>query len=375
MPENEAPINIKPIAPPIERMKPMGKVHSVVQKDSLANFTEVAGATKGMQDLAGFLRDTVTKNPGTDPLKVRADHNPHLETFVISDKLGIRVVNLADLQAQLETAGLEIQILGVQSIGNPHQKVEAMVQGINSDDPKSGFERPTLAEGPNVVLAPYAFDQNGHLHVFRTLQYRTGEVVVDTPRGFADHNTLVEGKPLDDLDNAEGNVRSNLERIVGEETGDVLDIKKIVYLGSPRANTTFVTSTNGFFGVEVDYDKFMRNSKIISVQELERRREQFDHEGIMGSVIDMDMTEYANFKRDSSISRDLDADGVTDIVVIDFLAKRIEDLERRAKTDRDRLHDEVGVLRELKNENPEAYEAYKNVRATFLSSKITSKLQ
>lgn len=373
MAENGVSVEIKPATPPIERMKPKGRVHPGVQKVSLSNFTEVAGATKGMQDLAGFIREAVSKNPGIDPTEVRSNHNPHLESFIVANKGQIEVVSLSDLQAQLVLAGVETQILGVQSIGNPHQKVEAMVQGINPDDPKSGFERPTLAEGPNVVLAPYAFDNSGHLHVFRTLQHRTGEVVVDTPRGFADHETLVKGKPLDDLDNAEGNVRANLKRVLGEETGEaLLDIKKIKYLGSPRANTTFVTSTNEYFGVEVDYDTFIRHSKVISKQELERRQEQYDHEGLVGSIIDMDATEYANYKRDSSIPRDLDADGVTDIVVIDFLANKLENLDRRAKTDRGRLHDDVAVLRALRDENPEAYDAYRRVRATYLSSRITS---
>ena len=205
MPENGTPTEIKS-KPPVERMKPKGKVHPGVQKDALADFTEVAADTKGMQDLATFLQKALLDNPGTDPTKIREAHNPHLETFVVAEGGRIKVRSLADLQAQLAATGLETQILGVQSIGNPHQKVEATVQGINPDDPKSGFERPTLAEGPNVVLAPYAHDRNGHLHVFRTLQYRTGEVVVDTPRGFADHKTLIEGKPLDDLDNAEENV-------------------------------------------------------------------------------------------------------------------------------------------------------------------------
>ena len=27
-----------------------------------------------------------------------------------------------------------------------------------------------------------------------------------------------------------------------------------------------------------------------------RQREQFDHEGLVGSILDMDMTEYANYK-------------------------------------------------------------------------------
>lgn len=355
--------NIDTELPSIDRMVPRKPTHPMTRKETLEDFSEMVGETQKMDDLATFLKKVAKENPDIDSSELRSAHNPHHEDYIIEEGGAIKVAGLDELQQKLSSLGVDLKILGVESIGNPNQQITARVQGINPNKPGSGFERPTVAEGPHMILAPYAIDNNEHIHLFRTLQFRTGEAVVDTPRGFADAETLKTGEKMYEVDAAGENVRSNLTRIVGEEAGKkLLKIKKIIYLGSPRVNTSFVTSKSALFGVEVDYDNFVQHEKVISEEEFARRREQLEHEGIVGTIIDMDLTQYIDYKRDSTLSRDLAADSGTDIVVIDYLAKNLDRLASRTEMDRGRLHDEVAVLKELKTSNPEAYEAFKMVR-------------
>jgi len=219
----------------------------------------------------------------------------------------------------------------------------------------SGFERPTVAEGPHMILAPFAIDSEGQLHVFRTIQMRTEEAVIDTPRGFADSKSLENGEQMYDVENAGDKVTANMKRIVGEESGDALKIKRVVFLGSPRVNSSFVTSKSAIFGVEVDYDAFIKAQKVVSPEELQRRKEQFEHEGLVGDVLDITLPQYADYKRDSDLAKDMAADFGTDTVVIDFLERNLTDLARKESRQRQILAAEGQANRDFKQEDPEGY--------------------
>lgn len=255
----------------------------------------------------------------------------------------------------LKSAGLDIEVLGVQSIGNANQKVTAVVQGVDRSKPQLGFERPTVAEGPHMILAPFAIDKIGQLHLFRTIQLRTGEAVIDTPRGFADSKSLESGEQMYDVENSGEKVTANMKRIVGEESGDALQIKRIIYLGAPRVNGAFVTSKSAIFGVEVDYDAFVKARKVVSPEELQRRKEQFEHEGLVGDVLDITLPQYTSYKRDSQLSKDMAADFGTDTVVIDFLERGLTDLAQKEKRQSKILNAEVQANREFKQEDPQGY--------------------
>jgi hypothetical protein len=264
----------------IETMLPQGSPHELARQAVLDGVSAEMGPRQGMVGLAEYLRNPTNKPRGTEG--GAADLNSHFEEFIIKDGGGnIRVSSLQELQAQLLDAGVEIQLLGVESIGNNNQTVSAVVQGVNSENPQSGFERPTVAEGPHMILAPYAIDGDGNLHMFRTIQYRTGAAVIDTPRGFADATALASGVQMYDVAGSAPRVEANMQRVLGEEGGDkLLDIKRIVYLGAPRVNSSFVTSGSACFGVEVDYDSFVRSSKVVTQKEMQRRQEAEDHEGL-----------------------------------------------------------------------------------------------
>ncbi|HYM65096.1 MAG TPA: hypothetical protein VES68_01255, partial [Candidatus Sulfotelmatobacter sp.] len=215
---------------------------------------------------------------------------------------------------------------------------------------------PTVAEGPHMILAPYAIDKEGTLHLFRTVQVRTGEAVIDTPRGFA--KTLEGGPQMYDVDNSSEEVNQNMRKIVGEESGNALKIKKVVYLGAPRVNTTFVTSRSAIFGVEVDYNAFVESQKMITEEELQRRNEQFEHEGLVGAIVDIPLSEYVDYKRDSEIKKDMAADFGTDTVVIDFLMKGLEKDKR--------ILSKLGqARRKFKAENPVGYAQHMATEAKY----------
>lgn len=293
--------------PTIQRSQPVGARHELANQGTLDRVNELMRGKQDLVPLAIYMKEIAGKSRGTRGGAV--DLNSHFEEFIVRKDGALQVQSLAELQEQLVSQCVNIELLGVASVGNPNQKVTAMVQGVNRDSPQSGYERPTVAEGPHMILAPYAIDNDGKLHLFRTIQYRTGEAVVDTPRGFADAQSLESGQQMYDVEGAGSRVEGNMKRIIGEEAGKkLLDIKRIVYLGAPRVNSSFVTSKSALFGVEVDYDSFTQSNKVVSEEEFQRRKEQLQHEGLMGIVLDMTIDQYANYKRDSEVSRDMAAD-------------------------------------------------------------------
>lgn len=332
----------------IKRSAPQGEAHAFAHQGMLDMISvqnkskqEIIPLVEYLQEIAGKPRGSATGG--------KEDLNSHAEQFIIKEGEEIRLSSLAELQTLLSGQGLSVEILGVQSIGNPNQRVKAVVQGVNRDNPKSGFERPVVAEGPHMILAPYAIDKRGKLHLFRTIQMRTGEAVIDTPRGFAEAKQLEDGEQMyDDIEKNSEKITGNMKRIVSEESGDALQIKKVVYLGSPRVNSSFVTSKSAIFGVEVDYDAFVKNKKIVTEAELQRRREQFEHEGLVGDVLDFTLSEYINYKRDSELTKDMAADFGTDTVVMDFLARNLQNSRRI-------LSAEGKANRQFKEEDPEGY--------------------
>lgn len=338
----------------IEINTPHGETHPLTQASVLEDVRQTIGPKQEMVPLVDYLRDIAGKPRGS-ATGGKEDLNSHNEELIVRDENGIRLSSLSELQDILRSQGLDVEILGVQSIGNPNQKVTAMVQGVDRSKPQSGFERPTVAEGPHMILAPFAIDKDGQLHVFRTIQMRTGEAVIDTPRGFADSKSLESGEQMYDVENSGEKVTANMRRIVGEESGDALQIRRIVYLGAPRVNGAFVTSKSAIFGVEVDYDAFIKAQKVVSPEELQRRQEQFEHEGLVGDVLDITLPEYANYKRDSQISKDMAADFGTDTVVIDFLERGLTELAQKERRQRDILSAEGQANREFKQEDPEGY--------------------
>lgn len=310
---------------------------------------------QGMVGLAEFLKNPDGKKRGTEG--GAKDTNSHFETYIVEKDGEIEVTSLLDLQQQLTKAGSPVQILGVESIGNNNQRVSAVVQGVNEANPQSGYERPTVAEGPHMILAPYAIDRDGNMHLFRTIQYRTGAAVIDTPRGFADAQALKSGQQMYDVEGSAPRVEANMKRVLGEEGGKkLLDIQKIVYLGAPRVNSSFVISQSALFGVEVDYDSFIQSSKVITQEELQRREEAENHEGLTGAVLDMTVGEYTNYKRDSEINRDMAADSPSDTVVIDWLAHKL-DTAQAVLAERKNSFTRLGKIAQgLKGEvSPEAY--------------------
>ncbi|MCL6096681.1 MAG: hypothetical protein M1444_03315 [Patescibacteria group bacterium] len=332
-----------------------GETHPLARSSVLEDVRQTMGPKQEIVPLVDYLRDIAGKPRGS-ATGGKEDLNSHNEEFIVEDTQGIiRVASLSELKDLLKSQGLDVEVLGVQSIGNANQKVTAVVQGVDRSKPQSGFERPTVAEGPHMILAPFAIDKEGQLHVFRTIQMRTGEAVIDTPRGFADSKSLESGEQMYDVENSGEKVTANMRRIVGEESGDALLIKRIVFLGAPRVNGAFVTSKSAIFGVEVDYDAFIKAQKIVSPKELQRRKEQFEHEGIVGDVLDITLPEYANYKRDSQISKDMAADFGTDTVVIDFLERGLTDLTQKEKRQREILSAEGQANREFKKDDPEGY--------------------
>jgi hypothetical protein len=359
----------------IEKSLPQGETHALAHQGILEMITEANKTKQEVVPLVTYLKDIAGKPRGSQT-GGKEDLNSHSEELIIKEGEEIRLASLQQLQSLLSEQGLNVEILGVQSIGNANQRVEAVVQGVNRENPNSGFERPTLSEGPHMILAPYAIDRNGELHLFRTIQMRTGEAVIDTPRGFADSKALEGGQQMYDIDNSGDRVKGNMQRIVGEESGDALRIKKIKYLGAPRVNSAFVTSKSAIFGVEVDYDAFITSKKVVTEAELQRRREQFEHEGLVGDVLDIPLSEYVNYKRDSQISKDMAADFGTDTVVMDFLAQNL-DRSRRILTAEGEANrafkkeDPRGYvehrLRASKARNPEAYDQNKAKAEAYLS--------
>lgn len=180
-------------SPSIERSKPQGTEHPLGKPSVIEDVTEAMRPKQELVPLVDYIRDIAGK-PRGNATNGKEDLNSHSEEFIVRDATGIHVASLSALQDLLRGLGADVEVLGVQSIGNPNQRVTAMVQGVDRSKPMSGFERPIVAEGPHMILAPFAFDSEGQLHLFRTVQMRTGEAVIDTPRGFADAKSLESGE-------------------------------------------------------------------------------------------------------------------------------------------------------------------------------------
>lgn len=339
----------------IEKSHPQGETHALANKGILDMITEANKEKQEVVPLVDYLKEIAGK-PRGNATGGKEDLNSHDEELIIKEGDEIKVTSLSKLQELLEEQGLSIKVLGVQSIGNKNQKVESVVQGVDRSNPKSGFERPVVDEGPHMILAPYAVDKKGQLHLFRTIQMRTGQASIDTPRGFAAAKELEDGQQMyDDIDKNGDKIGENMKRIVSEESGEALKIKRVRFLGSPSVNRSFVRSKSAIFAVEVDYDAFTKNRKVVTPEELTRRREAFEHEGLIGDVLDIPLSEYVNYKRDSEISKDMAADFGTDTVVMDFLEKNLTDLAAKDKKQREILSAEGQANREFKQEDPQGY--------------------
>ena len=111
--------------PDIERSRPEGATHELTSKVVLDSASESMQSKAKMVGLAEYLRDVAGKPRGTST-GGKEDLNSHTEEFIIKDNEGIRVRNLQELQAQLTELGAPFELLGVESIGNPNQKVSAV---------------------------------------------------------------------------------------------------------------------------------------------------------------------------------------------------------------------------------------------------------
>jgi hypothetical protein len=331
MPEGEIPR--------IHNLQPVGREHELVNAATLEGVSMDIKTRREMIPLFEYLGKDFAKPRGFEG--GINDLNSHKETYIVRENNQIKLKDLSELQEMLRLAGFNADLLGVQSIGNANQNVNAVVQGINeSERSTTGFERPTVSEGPHMIIAPYAYDENGKLHVFRTIQYRTGSAAVDTPRGFMDSETLSSGKHIYKIEGSEGKVEENLKRIIKEEGGDkFLDIRAVNFLGAHVVNKSFVTSTSALFGVEVNYETFTKLKNVLSPQEAARRKEQQEHEGLTDIIIDMTPEQYVHYKTDPSISKDLAADSATDIIMMKHLLEnqRVEE-EKELKQHRSFLN-------------------------------------
>lgn len=340
--------------PSIEISKPSKIGHPLAQAPVLEQVKLKAYPQQEMIRLVDYLKDVAAKPRGS-AAGGKEDLNSHNEEFIIGDSQGIRLSSLPELQSLLKSQGVNVEILGVQSIGNANQKIEAMVQGLDRNKPKSGFERPTATEGPHMILAPPAIDNKGQLHVFRTIQMRTGKAMIDVPRGFADTKSLRDGTQMYDVENSAARVNANMKRVVGEESGDALQIKRVTFLGAPRVNSSFVLSQSAIFAVEVDYNQFIKNQKVVTPEELQRRQRVFEHEGLTGDILDMTLDQYANYKMDSQLSKDMAADFGTDTVVIDFVMNKLEEQKTALEKKRKQLKDIGEANTKFKQEDPQGY--------------------
>lgn len=255
-------------------------------------------------------------------LKTRGDGkngtlSSHLEKFITSDG---SIVDISKINEYLPS---DFQLIGLDSIGNPFQMITAVVQGFNPDNSNSGFERPVLAEGPHMVIGVYAFDDLGQIHIFRTLQLRTGRLIIDTPRGFCPQTMLENGEQI--YDTSPEKVIETLRKILKEETGDILQIKGIHYLGADIINTSCVTSKSALFAVEVDYKKFLQLSTVLTTDEFQRRQEQMQHEGLLGTIIDFLPEEYLSFSNSPDIIKDMAADTVSNRIMMNYFANNLEE--------------------------------------------------
>jgi hypothetical protein len=277
--------------------------HPLTTPSFLSNQTKILNPSFQTIPLIQFLENGGVRND-----------NRQRETFIVKKNDVICEMSLEEIQEI--TSSNDFQILGVKTIGNKYQKVTATVQGHDPKNPQSGFERPIVEEGPHMVICVFAYDQEGKLRIFRTLQMRNNRMYVDTIRGFAEITMLETGEVLYDLQNAEATIYQNIVKVIKNEGGKkFLDIKKITFLGPPIPNSTFVQSQSAMFAVEVDYNTFRINQCVADAEEINRRKNQFNHEGLTEYVLDLSVAEYIGYKLNSEIVHDMTADWVSDTVL------------------------------------------------------------
>lgn len=307
----------------ITNLEPVGQKHELADPKFLDGLSVKVEPHRQMVPLFQYLDKIHGKPRGSEGGE--KDLNSPVEQLIIKEGSEIKLKNLTQLQEMLRTGGFNADILGVQSVGQKNQMMTSVVQDVDPDKPTSGYERPVIAEGPHMIIAPYAYDKDGKLHVFRTVQFRTGKASIDTARGFLDAQTLASGEHIYKVEGSEAKVQENLGKIIKEEGGNkFLKIKKVNFMGAHVVNRSFVTSPSALFGVEVDYDTFSQLKNVVSPDEAARRKEQFEHEGIMDMILDMTPDQYVNYKTNPSLSKDMAADSATDIVMLQHLFTELQ---------------------------------------------------
>ena len=174
-----------------------------------------------------------------------------------------------------------------------------------------------------MIIGVYAFDDLGQIHIFRTLQLRTGKLIIDTPRGFCPQVMLENGEQIYNTNPEK--VIETLKKILKEETGDILEIKDVTYLGADIINTSCVTSKSALFAVKVDYNKFLQHSSVLTPDEFQRRQEQMQHEGLLGTIIDFLPEEYLAFSNNVNIIKDMAADTISNRIMMNYFANNLEE--------------------------------------------------
>ena len=173
-----------------------------------------------------------------------------------------------------------------------------------------------------------------------------------------------------EIDNSGERIKANITRVIGEEAGEqLLQIKAITFLGAPVPNTTFVANDkkSAMFAVEVDYDHFIACNKVMGEGEFERRREQFEHEGITGLVLDLTLEEYVNYVRNSSLrTRDLIADAPANTVIVDYLYRSAQAERKILERAKILMRQQAEFWKHRKKTDPEGYLEEMHKRAEFL---------
>jgi len=105
----------------IERSVPQRERHPLANVSVMVEVTENMAPKQEMVPLVDYLRDIAGKPRGS-ATGGREDLNSHNEEFIVKDAEGIRIASLPELQSLLSGQGLDVEVLGVQSIGNPKSK-------------------------------------------------------------------------------------------------------------------------------------------------------------------------------------------------------------------------------------------------------------
>ncbi len=324
MPEGE-------IIPRVTTFEPTGTPHELANPKFLEGLSMKIEPRRKLVPLFEYLKGAQNKPRGQEG--GQTDLNSHFEQFIVREGGEIKLKDLSEFSEMLRLAGFNADLLGVQSVGNKNQQVTAVVQDVDPNNPQSGYERPVTAEGPHMIIAPYATDENGQLHVFRTVQFRTGSAGIDTARGFLDAQTLSSGQHIYKVEGSEGKVQENLRRIIKEEGGEkLLNIKKVQFLGAHTVNKSFVTSPSALFAVEVDYETFTQLKNVVSAEEAARRKFEFEQQGLTDMILDMTPEQYVHYKTNPSLAKDMASDSATDIVMMDFLMRELQKTKMKERT-------------------------------------------